>query len=121
MSLMAVYAMPAPRNVATVDYTVSHITMINNSSQSFVRYMMGYVQRGHDSDPINFWSKIVTLDRGESETLPLTDGDLLRFSIYGAPDSQTSALHHTSLDYSVRDASAIGLSIGYYKEFTNQY
>ncbi|ESK90776.1 chitin binding [Moniliophthora roreri MCA 2997] len=97
---IAVHATPASRNMATVDYTISHIALINNSTQRFVHFLFSFVQLGHESDPITSWSQLANLDSGESRVFSTNwqDGTLLRFSINGVASTQSSGpLFQTSL------------------------
>ncbi|KAG7087298.1 hypothetical protein E1B28_013276 [Marasmius oreades] len=84
LCLAGTSASPAVSSLSTVpDSTISRITMINNSTQDFVRFMFAFVPVGDENDPQVFWSELAELDSKQTETLPLNwpDGVLVRFSV----------------------------------------
>ncbi|ESK90773.1 hypothetical protein Moror_4045 [Moniliophthora roreri MCA 2997] len=80
-SFVAVSATPLPRSA---DFVVGRIKIINDTNQISVRFMRGFVDPGHENEPVPTfnWLKLATLDPGESQDLPLGSSGLSRFAIY---------------------------------------
>ncbi|KAF9264993.1 hypothetical protein L218DRAFT_177841 [Marasmius fiardii PR-910] len=85
-------AAPVSSSSSTADFTISRITMINNSSQDFVRFMFAFIPAGHGNDPRVFWSELTEVDSKDSETLSLNSQDnvMVRFDVNEAQGAGAS-------------------------------